>query len=386
MANLSRFINTSRYYDATGVSPNASGAVTAVTSDVLYLLYVDFGAGATVASLDIDVNTAAVGTSARLGYYEVASNGAPGDLIVDLGEISVGSTGGVSLADTATRTGAMFIGIVFEGTPVTNGALLADEPPHCNIGQSSSAPSASYNYYFSLAHSYGALPASAAAASRSTATFIPSVMVKLSAVSANTTPTIGPIGLRGIEDDLYYFCHAGWPISNAAEDFAPGANILFAVPINFLSATIINRIGILIDTADGSGLARIGLYDAGGNRLPRTLLEEGTIDITSSGNKEISFTDRECIGLHYLVFVTNSATMKLREIFGREARLFDTLCLPQDDPSVYTLGYSQAHTYGALPATFSTTPDDIEPFYSSGAHDDIIGSRISCPSLWVRHV
>ena len=145
------FVST-KYFTGPGIKKQ--GTISAV-ADRIYAQLIDFGDGATVDSAGINVTTADVGTSARIGWYEKGADGTPGSLVEELGEVSVGSNGEAFVADGTERTRSLFLVAAFEGTPTCTRANGTTQVSY--IGKASMSGDA---VAYRATHVYGALPAS----------------------------------------------------------------------------------------------------------------------------------------------------------------------------------------------------------------------------------
>lgn len=172
MADFSPLYKTGRYYTATGLTISSTEAMTAGR---MYAMLMDFGEeGVTVDSLVVNVTTADAGTSVRMGYYAVASDGTPGDLLADIGTASVAATGLAEVADGETRSGAVYLVALFEGTPTVSRYVMTRNIRSV-IGGTTSTSTESF---FILAQAYGALPANMSGATAS-AIDAPAIQIKI---------------------------------------------------------------------------------------------------------------------------------------------------------------------------------------------------------------
>jgi hypothetical protein len=108
----------------------------------------------TLDRLTIVVTTGDSGKKARLGIYSPGTNVAPGALLVDGGEVDVGSAATVSatIDQALTTPGIYWLAIVSDGTPELRG-FAAGWSPRNRIGVPNN-PLA----FLAIAHTYGALP------------------------------------------------------------------------------------------------------------------------------------------------------------------------------------------------------------------------------------
>lgn len=94
-----------------------------VTANRLYLRPVLYLQGGLVSALKTYVGTAVASSKARMGLYELASDGAPGRLILESGDINTGGTGMLSAAAVANarvRPGWYYLAIVASGAVAFN--------------------------------------------------------------------------------------------------------------------------------------------------------------------------------------------------------------------------------------------------------------------------
>lgn len=163
----------------------------------------------------------------------------------------------------------------------------------------------------------------------------------------------GHTGGSGIS--RYYV--AGMGGATALTTGAPTANVLRAFPLRCpLRRGTIDLLAFNVTTLL-AGNARIGAYrnaDAAGQNLyPGALIaDSGSISTGTAGVKtyatSISFSPGELLWLAYCSDA--AATLRALAVAGCET---DTLGLDTGMGTAPGIGYSVAHTYGALPATFT---------------------------------
>lgn len=128
----------------------------------------------------------------------------------------------------------------------------------------------------------------------------------------------------------------------------------YAVPM-WVPGGLVDRIGVGITGAGGAGaVARLGIRNALADGTPGTLiLDAGTVDASSTGDKEITISQALSAGL---IFVTLSPQVGTAATY----RAVSTPTLPHGDNSLgnavgstATVGYQALSVTGALPASFS---------------------------------
>jgi len=132
------------------------------------------------------------------------------------------------------------------------------------------------------------------------------------------------------------------------------ANYLYAVP--FYAAAAKTVIAMILEvTTLGAGSSRLGIYTDDGSLYPGTrLLDAGTIDVSSTGFKEITALNQALAAntLYWLVCVSNVTHV---------VRGYTAAWLPHGFPNTTVTAmsvYRVAFTYAALPTPFpvSATP------------------------------
>jgi hypothetical protein len=133
------------------------------------------------------------------------------------------------------------------------------------------------------------------------------------------------------------------------------ANFLVAVPF-YVGPAGFSADGISIDVTTGvAGNARLGVYAMHATEFrPDALLEDiGTVTTTATGFKQIAITETfEASPPYYIIWlaIVSDAGATVRAL-GNLLPIFGTI----SNGSGYG-GVSMAHTYGTLPANFSSTP------------------------------
>ena len=135
------------------------------------------------------------------------------------------------------------------------------------------------------------------------------------------------------------------------------AGRLYAMPFPVPRGITLDRIGVYVSTLS-TGLARLGIYaDAGGASLchPGSLvLDAGTIDVTATGVKSITISQALSQNSLYWLVILCQATPAIYCI--PVAAVIAVLGHSNALGTAQNAGLYAAQTYGALPATFPTTP------------------------------
>ncbi len=151
----------------------------------------------------------------------------------------------------------------------------------------------------------------------------------------------------------------------ATSGAAVTANRLYAVPYVVGATTTFTRIGINVTSAI-AGNARLGIYNWA-DGVPSTLvLDCGTVSTSSTGDKEITISQSLTAGVYALAVVFDAAPSVA---VANERNLINYLVGDVSSTGNNVFQY-MAHTYGALPASFSA------PTYTGTAS----------PVLWMRKV
>lgn len=130
--------------------------------------------------LAVYVSTARAGKVARLGMYRNGSNNAPGELVVDGGEVSVGATGlKAVVVSEALGPGLYWLAILSDGDPT----LKAFSQNQCTISAITTM-SDGYNYEtcWKRSHGYAALPDPFGTPVKAAYITIPGLMVRLASL------------------------------------------------------------------------------------------------------------------------------------------------------------------------------------------------------------
>jgi hypothetical protein len=160
-----------------------------------------------------------------------------------------------------------------------------------------------------------------------------------------------------ITNDRYFSSYAGQTTSVRAMV----ANRLFFVPLVIPNAITATRIGINVTTAV-AGSARVGLYnDAAGIPSGAALLDAGTVNTGTTGEKEITISQALTPGLYWIAIVTDNTCSVTAEALGQGANVPNLGSLTGVGGAI-TCCY-QTHTFGALPTVGSLTwePTKLPP-------------------------
>jgi hypothetical protein len=142
---------------------------------------------------------------------------------------------------------------------------------------------------------------------------------------------------------------------------ARAENVAFSLDDMILSPTIVNksitvdRVGIRIATAEAGATPRIGIYGRNSNNRPGDLiLDCGTIDASTTGNKDITVSATIPAGLFFLAVAFQGASSALRI----SASNTDGGVIKTHSPNIGTAmqfnpAYVQTGVSGALPLTYT---------------------------------
>lgn len=131
------------------------------------------------------------------------------------------------------------------------------------------------------------------------------------------------------------------------------ANWLYLQPIFVRRECVWTRIGVNCALIDGTALCRLGIY-ANKNGVPDSLiLDAGVVDMTATGERELTISQTLERNWHWLAVQTNSTGSRLQ---GPIANAFATMSCQWEgrfsyDTQVVTVAYSR--TYSALPSSVS---------------------------------
>lgn len=140
-------------YDATTFMGHVTTTTVALTANRLYAVPIRFENDFTIDSVAVYVTSSAAG-NLRMGIYEMKANGLPGDLVVDGGATSSGSTGERTryLSEAVLPAGVYWLALISDATPTVR-AYTA------NTGALwGSRGDGVYGSHVRYSGSYGALP------------------------------------------------------------------------------------------------------------------------------------------------------------------------------------------------------------------------------------
>lgn len=149
-----------------------------------------------------------------------------------------------------------------------------------------------------------------------------------------------------------------WPMGQHATGLDSTVGNMYYMPLWVPKALTADRIAVKVETSGSAGaVLRLGIYAASPTtRKPDSLvLDAGTVDATSTGQKEITISQALTAGLYWLACVPQVATCAPRglaysTLYG--LRPLYTTTLSVDTPTDFT--YRETGVTGALPST--TTP------------------------------
>jgi hypothetical protein len=98
--------------------------------------------------------------------------------------------------------------------------------------------------------------------------------------------------------------------------FVPTVGTLYAIPFWVGATATYDRIATNIGTAGSAGaVTRLGIYNVAASGLPGTLvLDAGTVDSTTTGDKNITISQSLSPGVYFTVMLTNDAAVRWRAI------------------------------------------------------------------------
>ena len=137
--------------------------------------------------------------------------------------------------------------------------------------------------------------------------------------------------------------------ARSASTLTPTVDFISASPIWIARNLTADRIAIEVTTAVAGGMLRLGIYNAGTNLYPGTLLlDAGEVDGSTTGVKSITISQALTKGLYWGAVIPNSSTLVVRAwttsypLLGVTATGFST---------TYVEWY-KSQAYGALPDPF----------------------------------
>jgi hypothetical protein len=141
------------------------------------------------------------------------------------------------------------------------------------------------------------------------------------------------------------------------------SNTIYALPLTITRRVTVTRIGMAVATgAVGNG--RLGIYEDANGNPGRLVLDAGTVDTSTLGQKEITISQVLRPGLYWLVLVTNG-TVSVTIFGGTDI----VPILGFTSALARSLSKTRTFTYAALPA------DESAQTYAFAT---------SAPVLWVR--
>jgi hypothetical protein len=149
-----------RYYDIGMMDSLGANATTTITVNTLYATLLKIPYRLNIDQLAVYIQTLAAAASIRLGLYENGADGLPGDLIVDGGAVSVATTGqkSVTVAQSLPRDRYWVAG-VSDGAPVIPHYAANSGGRFVRGGTTLADGTGNRGYTVTMAHTYGALPA-----------------------------------------------------------------------------------------------------------------------------------------------------------------------------------------------------------------------------------
>lgn len=156
--NLMTGYKTANYVAGLGFARANTVSGVAQVADTLYARPLLLPVGGTFDRISTYVHTADSGKSLRMGIYEMGSDGLPGDLVLDAGTVSVGTTGlkEITISQLLNADKAYFLAWVGDGAP-SLANQLANSTSYFNFfGSNDMTANAATSY--TIAHTYGALP------------------------------------------------------------------------------------------------------------------------------------------------------------------------------------------------------------------------------------
>lgn len=137
-------------------------------------------------------------------------------------------------------------------------------------------------------------------------------------------------------------------------------NTEHAAPIWIPYRRTYDRIGIRVSTADINELVRLGIRTMNASNRPGTVvLDAGTVDATTTGEKEITISTSLARGWYFLCAVRQGAGGGTASFAVNSVSGTGPFVHPTDtegrNMSSGALGYTQTNVTGALPETFTVS-------------------------------
>lgn len=153
-----------------------------------------------------------------------------------------------------------------------------------------------------------------------------------------------------IRNDRYYTSYAG----NIQSTRTMTAGRMFYMPLVIPNSITATRIGVNVTTAL-AGSARLGIYaDSSGVPSGAPLLDAGTVDTSTTGEKEITISLALSPGLYWIVVVASSASTLTAENLNANSANFPNLGVTSGSGSGITLAFEDI-TFGSLPSVGTLT-------------------------------
>jgi hypothetical protein len=87
---------------------------------------------------------------------------------------------------------------------------------------------------------------------------------------------------------------------------------LLFIPIAIRQPVTVDRMQILVDTAEAGVVARLGLYENNDGTVGSLIVDAGTVDCSTTGFKEVTINETLPSGIVWAAFVPNGSTGTLR--------------------------------------------------------------------------
>ena len=193
----------------------------------------------------------------------------------------------------------------------------------------------------SVSPTFTGTPLAPTASAGTSTTQVATTAFAAAAVERATTP--------GLRASRYY---GSFPAA-AVTTFTITANRLYYFPFFVPQATTFTRIGINVTTG-AAGNARLGIY-ANSNGIPSgaPTLDAGTVDVSTTGEKEIVISQALAAGWHWLAVVSDVAPTLTAENLATAVLLCNVGSLSGAAGNVTHV--QQSFTYAALPTPSSIT-------------------------------
>jgi len=169
------------------------------------------------------------------------------------------------------------------------------------------------------------------------------VKARLAYATQQLSPTFTSVWLSGE--------YAGTPRTSATPSTNPGsANTLYFQPWLCPFDVTVDRMAVEVVSPQASANARLGVYTAGSDGTPDSLVfEAGEIDCSSGAVKELTISQSLTGGvLYWLARANETAAVTYRADSGGNPRSFGSTTTAA---TASPIALSIAHTYGALPSS-----------------------------------